>query len=101
MTTDLHEAISQAAEGARQLGTIAQSARRRVVEMEIELEDTRQELGRVRTRDEAREAILRRIVDDNVEAVEDPGTVLFDVRVLLGLDGRDGSAQVEQAVHCG
>jgi len=94
MTIDLHEAIAQAAEGARQLGTIAQSARRRVVELEVELEDARQELGLLRARDEAREAILRRIVDENVEAVVDPTDVLFDVRVLLGLDGRDGSQAV-------
>lgn len=48
MTIELHDAISQAAEGARQLGTIAQSARRRVVELEIELEEARQEIGRLR-----------------------------------------------------
>jgi hypothetical protein len=48
VTIDLHEAISQAAEGARQLGTIAQSARRRVVELEAELEEARREIGRLR-----------------------------------------------------
>lgn len=55
MSLDLHEAIAQAAEGARQLGTIAQSARRRVVELEVELEDARQEIGRLRTRNNARD----------------------------------------------
>lgn len=49
MITDLHEAITRAAEGARQLGTIAQSARRRVVELEAELEDARREIARLRS----------------------------------------------------
>jgi hypothetical protein len=48
VTTDLHDAITATAESARQLGTIAQSARRRVVELEAELEDARQEIGRLR-----------------------------------------------------
>jgi hypothetical protein len=39
-------------------------------------------------------AVLRRIADENVEAVVDPGDVLFEVRELLGLDGRTGAREV-------
>lgn len=48
MTAELHEAIRWAAEGTRQLGNIAESSRRRVRELEAELESARQELGRLR-----------------------------------------------------
>lgn len=58
MTIDLHDAIAQAAEGARQLGAIAQSARRRVVELEVELEDARQELGRLRAAAEGTDPVI-------------------------------------------
>jgi hypothetical protein len=95
-TIDLHEAIRIAGESARQLGEIAHSARRQVVELTVELEEARQELGRLRARDEQQVAVLRRIVDENVEAVVDASDVLFDVRVLLGLDGRDGSQAVDR-----
>jgi hypothetical protein len=56
VSIDLHEAIRIAGEGARQLGEIAHSARRQVVELTVELEEARQELGRLRARDEQRDA---------------------------------------------
>jgi small ligand-binding sensory domain FIST len=91
---DLHNAVSKAIDAARQLGSMARAARRRVVEQEVELEDVRQDLGRARARLEEVEPVLRRIADENVEAVVDPGDVLFEVRELLGLDGRTGAREV-------
>lgn len=64
------------------------------VQLERELEEARQELGRARVYNEALATVLRRIADENVEAVVDPGDVLFEVRELLGLDGRTGSRDV-------
>ena len=64
------------------------------VQLERELEEARQELGRARVYNEALAAVLRRIADENVEAVVDPGDVLFEVRELLGLDGRTGAREV-------
>jgi hypothetical protein len=81
-------------DAARQLGSSARGARRRHVQQEVELEDVRQDLGRARARLEEVEPVLRRIADENVEAVVDPTDVLFEVRELLGLDGRTGSRDV-------
>lgn len=54
-----------------------------------------QESGRLRRVVESYWKVLRRIVDENVEAVVDSSDVLYAVRELLGLDGRDGSAQYD------
>lgn len=96
MTIDLHEAIRIAGEGARQLGDLAHSARRQVVELTVELEEARRELGRLRARDEATDAVLHRIAEEGIEATADQTDVLYEVRVLIGVDGRTGLRNIRE-----
>lgn len=53
-------------------------------------EEMLREIGRQRSRAEAAEAVLHRLLGDGVEAVDPPGTVLYEARELLGMDGRTG-----------
>lgn len=55
-----------------------------------DIEEHLRETGRQRARADAAEQLLRRYTDEGVEAVEDPGSVLYAARELLGMDGRTG-----------
>jgi hypothetical protein len=65
-----------------------------------DLEHERQEAGKLRARAETLEAALRHAVSDLVDFAADPGTPLYDARVLVGLDGKTGLRDLRGDVAC-
>jgi hypothetical protein len=97
---DLQQAVADILEYDAQRTAYITALQHRGEDMARDLEHERQEAGKLRARAEALEAALRHAVSDLVDFAADPGTPLYNARVLVGLDGKTGLRDLRGDVAC-